>query len=781
MITIISVSLLCIAAYYKSQTENNRFVDWAFSVLTVIYFIILSAHFIANEFTGKGIDESVLYHLKSGFEGAGYANYFELLFYTLSATIIGIVILHALGKRNKTKKILDGSIWFLVSIILLSFALNPTIISLGGLVLNYYNNVDESKPNEYVNNLSYNIQNKKNIIILYLESGEDTYLDNNIFPGLMNDLNAVLDDSARYTGIRSLYGSGWTIAGMVASQCGTPLIPFGGGNDMDGMSSFYVRANCLTDILAKDGYKTVYIGGAQNKFAGKGLFYKTHLTEEIIGYEELSKRIRMGMNGWGIGDDDLLNLMYEKYKDLSKKNKPFALIGLTLDTHHPHGALNNSCKKRIYLDGSNKMLNAIYCNQETVAKFINKIRNDENFKDTILVVLSDHLSMKNDVYDKLNTSKRSNLLSFFSAEISPGLVEVNGSTFDVAPTILGYLKASQTELGFGKDLRSGSKTFAEIYGDNSNQKIIASEKYLKTLWNENESQGFNNFAKFNNNRLQIFGANLSAPVYLEYNDGKISDIAFGRDNKKIAKIIYSDNLKYKKLFFDKCINLNKYIGFYEKKVGMCYLIYDYSQNKYMYEEINNEQHVNLSDIDLTSSPKVNAFDFDRFVNGKAIDHKVTEHSESKGNYVYYINSVGNYNKTSTIVDIKNSLTEGMKRGINVFGIDRKHNIERLATIDTCDTGLQNSKLSKNALTDILNSSSLNYEYTLVVGHDSIVCEDKLGESILKNTKIKTLDAPKAGSPYIAILKSNKVLFEKYGVVHGEELVKFEILEKNNLN
>jgi len=42
------------------------------------------------------------------------------------------------------------------------------------------------------------------------------------------------------------------------------------------MNNFMPDAVCLGDILKSRGYHLEFMGGANNEFAGKGLFYKNH-------------------------------------------------------------------------------------------------------------------------------------------------------------------------------------------------------------------------------------------------------------------------------------------------------------------------------------------------------------------------------------------------------------------------------------------------------------------------------------------------------------------------
>jgi phosphoglycerol transferase len=65
---------------------------------------------------------------------------------------------------------------------------------------------------------------KKNIVWIYAESLERTYLDTTIFPGLLPHITELEKKSLSFQNIQQSYGTGWTIAGLIATQCGVPLV-----------------------------------------------------------------------------------------------------------------------------------------------------------------------------------------------------------------------------------------------------------------------------------------------------------------------------------------------------------------------------------------------------------------------------------------------------------------------------------------------------------------------------------------------------------------------------
>jgi len=57
------------------------------------------------------------------------------------------------------------------------------------------------------------------------------------------------------------------------------------------MNNFMPDAVCLGDILKSQGYHLEFMGGANNEFAGKGLFYKTMVLSALKVKRSLLIRI----------------------------------------------------------------------------------------------------------------------------------------------------------------------------------------------------------------------------------------------------------------------------------------------------------------------------------------------------------------------------------------------------------------------------------------------------------------------------------------------------------
>jgi phosphoglycerol transferase len=279
----------------------------------------------------------------------------------------------------------------------------------------------------------------KNLVLIYVESLETTYTDPTIFGrNLIPELTAL--PGVSFGDYRQAPGTGWTIAGIVATQCGVPLqfVTRVGSRDAgEHVDVFLPGAICLPDILHQFGYYNVFVGGAHLTFAGKDRFLRDHHYDETFGYHEYlrSKTKLHGVNGWGLFDDDLFVQAKAKFLELTQSGKRFNLTVLTLDTHHPDGHYSASCVAQ----GARAFEDIVRCSSAEVARFVEFIRDGGHLATTNIVIIGDHLAMPNPVWDKLTDAKERRIFNkFLSADVHVKLRE-GLLPFDLLPTITEFI------------------------------------------------------------------------------------------------------------------------------------------------------------------------------------------------------------------------------------------------------------------------------------------------------------------------------------------------------
>lgn len=429
-----------------------------------LYLLWAVFYAVCYYFTDKGIDYSVLYHVKYGLAGAGFGEYDSLiygsLFFLFFFSVVGGYFLFSSSKNSHR----PSRFSFLLSIVLLLLAVvvHPATVDLsllsresdGTPFSKYYRtpylHSTEAKP--------------RNFVFIYAESLERTYFDEQVFPGLITHLNKLEADNIAFTNIGGYPETGWTIAGMVASQCGIPLIAPSHGNSMGGMDSFLGGATCMGDLLKAEGYHLVYMGGASLEFSGKGKFYQSHGFAEVFGRTNLTPLLSdpTYLSAWGLHDDSLFDIALKKFKDLSRADKPFGFFLLTVDTHGGDH-FSKSCQQISYADGRNGLLNAVACSDYLINDFIDRLRQSPYYDDTVIIVASDHKAMRPGSLKK--SKKRRNLFFVIDPKRASSLeVDRKGSILDTGSTVLGVLGYTNY-LGLGRNLLSGETSIKEEVED----------------------------------------------------------------------------------------------------------------------------------------------------------------------------------------------------------------------------------------------------------------------------------------------------------------------------
>lgn len=515
----LSFALFLASIYLFIKTEASKIKKAIFVFLFLTSIIFYLFYFIADYFTGQGVDMSVLYYLDYGLTGAGFLEYWEVIF--LSIFILLACFVFSLWmvfgkinlKYNKNKK----SIYFYIALLLMIFSLvfNPSSLNLYKLSSVEHGTTSFYK--YYKHPSAIQINNSKNLVFIYIEGLEQTYFNESIFPGLTKNLNKIQSESIYFTGIELVTGTGWTIGGIVSSQCGIPLFTPSHGNSMSGMDEFLGLAICFGDLLHKEDYYLTYYGGADLEFGGKGKFFSTHGFDEVHGKEELLPKLTDDSykSWWGLYDDSLFDLSYDKFMELSKNQEKFTLFLLTLDTHHPKGHPSKSCENITYKEGGNPMLNAVACSDYLVSKFIDKIKSSLYGNDTVIVVVSDHLALENTASDILNKQERRNLFMIITPENNES-VEINnlGSTLDISPTLLPFI-GYQGEIGLGRNLLS--EDYSEVEINEIHKNLTNWKPIIFKFWDFPRIEEFIEI-DVENKTIEIDYRKFKIPIFIEFND-----------------------------------------------------------------------------------------------------------------------------------------------------------------------------------------------------------------------------------------------------------------------
>ncbi len=482
---LLSIALfIASVAIYTFKAGRNR---WWFSAILLVlglFVVINITQYASNYFTGDGINDAVLYTLTNSLTGAGVSKYILPGVGIIAGVTAVFTLLAWLLRRRWHRPHHFGYSLLALLLALASVDASPAFHQITELVKSQTRDGDPDFAMYYKEPGKQIKKPKLNLVYIYGESLERTYFNNSAFPDLTPELGALKDQSLDFSHTAQLPGTDYTIAGMVASQCGIPLFAPFEGNSASSMSSFFPQNICLGDILKNSGYDNYFIQGANLRFAGKDVFLKSHGFDHLYGSEELKALVDDPdyRNDWGFYDDTVLNEVWQKYEELSKSGKRFSLFTLTVDTHHPDGFISRGCaRKRYEFDGKvNQSFSAVTCSQQNIAALIEKIKASPWFKNTVIVVSSDHLAMNNTAWKYLNEQDRSNLFFVLRGDKpEQKVVAVKRNSMDNGATVLDIL-GGDNYIGLGRSSLSG-ESLSQVFL-NLKEKIMGWKPEIVRLW-----------------------------------------------------------------------------------------------------------------------------------------------------------------------------------------------------------------------------------------------------------------------------------------------------------
>ncbi|MBE9475991.1 MAG: sulfatase-like hydrolase/transferase, partial [Proteobacteria bacterium] len=332
---------------------------------------------------------------------------------------------------------------------------------------------------------------KKNLVIVYLESVERSYGDIPEFDRFYKPLKDLAARGVEFTNVQQVTGTNYTIAGIVATHCGVPLLPDGlesvffQSNLDTQMETFMPSVRCLGDVLSDEGYTLSYMNGASLDKFSKRAFLKEHGYTRFFDYKSLSEDAKKDrMNVWGLNDALLFENVIREYDTLKSEGAPFALSLLTLSTHGPDAFLDQNCPPAPGIDS--QLPRAIECTSLLVTNLVDHITAQGDTDNTVVVVLSDHLALFNSLRAQLETigPDRRNLFIMLGAD-APSENPRPMSSFDHYPSILeglGYgLKEGRAN--FGVSANSPDLNLMEELGQATiNKTFKANQKLASFLW-----------------------------------------------------------------------------------------------------------------------------------------------------------------------------------------------------------------------------------------------------------------------------------------------------------
>ncbi len=479
VIIFVCALILGVAARRRKNYERRLFL---FSSIPFVLYIVY--RWFIDAFGSFDLG-AILFHMTAGVEGGAVSEVVQLAAIYFCVAALLLFALHQLARRDMRL------VWADRVAALPLLCVSPLILG----VVDYYRHAgDGAKIMPYYAPVTTDLKQapgpRKNLLYIYAESGERTYAELESGGTVFNAMNEIAKSGVSFTGVGQAANTGWTMAGIVATQCGVPLQPNGlfADNKFETMSSFMPGAVCLADVLHAAGYETAYLNSAWLKFAGTGIFMRGHGYDEIDGPDAHEGQWPDYRTFWGFYDDTMFGLAFDELSKLSKDQKPYFFAMSTITAHFPTGFPTASCIRDLGPVTGSPMLYAVRCQGYEIHRFLDRARAAGYLDNTIVVITSDHLSMKSDVWDELNAHHRTNYVTMLGLDRPAGTtIDKEGTMIDVYPTLLEALgfRPPNHQAGLGVSLLSDRPTLTKSLGlDTLNEYITYDKTLARRLWDK---------------------------------------------------------------------------------------------------------------------------------------------------------------------------------------------------------------------------------------------------------------------------------------------------------
>ncbi len=472
-----------------------------FSLIAFLCFF--SAIWYRDVYGDTGFD-SVLYTLTGGLGGMQKGLLINYLSGAMAPAVLctaGLALLLYLPRKREwmPPRCVAHAISGLLSLVLLVHAAFHI-----GLVqfIHAKTQLSELYEHEYVDPNSVEItfpEEKRNLIYIYLESMETSYLDKaqggamdtNLIPELtqLAQENVNFSHNESVGGLVEVPGASWTVGAMVAQSAGVPLItPTGVDDWQNGYGKegvFLPGLTSINNILAEEGYHQALMVGSDANFGGRKTYFETHDVDKVY---DLYTAWADGIvpNGyfvwWGFEDRYLFEYAKQEITELAAQEEPFAFTMLTVDTHHIGGYTCGLCGS----DHQESYSNAIACSSKQVLDFVQWIQAQPFYENTTVIITGDHFSMDSGYFDRNVESgyvRHGYNCILNAAATATNTTNRTFSALDMFPTTLAAMGCTieGDQLGFGVNLFSRRPTLLEEFGYSA----FCSELNKRTEYYEN--------------------------------------------------------------------------------------------------------------------------------------------------------------------------------------------------------------------------------------------------------------------------------------------------------
>lgn len=368
-----------------------------FLVFSLGAFIARSTMWIGEKF-GATTMEAIVFHYQHALVGTppSYIKSFTLL--TLDSLALGacaLVLYWLLDTfiQGGAKKLLwlCGWLGLLCSVAFFSARLDVVPYLLGTYTKNTFiqDNYVTLNPKEAVFP-----EKKRNMIVLSLESMEDTFSRKTLFESSLIPRLEAMQDANPHCVLYEGKNLNWTVASLTGFLFGLPLSTPTQNQYKSADNTFLPGAVSLLELLEENGYAILFMLSGKAEFSGSKNIFTNHApSAQVRGWEYFESHNVPVQGEWGMRDKDLYEQAQTALKELAQQEKPFFMILQTLDTHSY--AVSYGDYPKPYKDDRDSFIAA----DHMAFEFIEWLQQQDFYDNTTVLIQGDHLYMR----EKLGT------------------------------------------------------------------------------------------------------------------------------------------------------------------------------------------------------------------------------------------------------------------------------------------------------------------------------------------------------------------------------------------
>jgi len=491
-LTVIPGLLLAVTPWYRGKV-----VTWLWSAWTCIAALACSLAYISNlglyAYWGFPLDSTPLLYVTTS-PGAAFASMEFWQMFLVPIVIIGLAVVlyinfskEEMGIDNAENKKLPariattigmlllttaliipirggvdtgtnhtGSVYFSKDIHLNHAAVNPVFSFVESVlhkeeIATRYRFMDDSKATTLFDEMTCTRLrpdaewNNYNVVLICLESFSKYIMsEGGHVKGVTPNLDRYTKEGLYFTNI---YASSFrTDRGLVSVLSGLPAQPTMSVMDMPRIST---SLPSLARTLSDAGYYTqFYYGGDTNYSNMRSYIMGTGFGNVTSQFDFPNNEVT---GKWGVADGPVFDCILNDIQKMShEKGKHFFKTFMTSSSHEPFDVPN-------YQKLDNPALNAFSYTDHCLGDFVEELRKMPCWKNTLVVIVPDHLGAYPDQIDNYQPWRYEIPLIIMGGPIKqPQRINTVGSQTDICATVLAMLGREHKEFTYSKDLLDNS-------------------------------------------------------------------------------------------------------------------------------------------------------------------------------------------------------------------------------------------------------------------------------------------------------------------------------------